>query len=74
VPTGPDQLWAADITYVATAAGWVYVAAILDLYSRRIGGWAVSQKIDTTLVLMALSIVTGRMKTSHSWAIQNQPL
>jgi transposase InsO family protein len=56
VPTRPDQLWAADITYVATAAGWVYVAAILDLYSRRIVGWAVSQQIDTTLVLMALSM------------------
>jgi transposase InsO family protein len=38
--TRPDQCWAADITYVATAAGWVYVAAILDLYSRRIVGWA----------------------------------
>lgn len=55
-PTRPDQLWAADITYVATAAGWVYVAAILDLYSRRIVGWAVSQRIDTALVLMALSM------------------
>ena len=55
-PTRPDQLWAADITYVATAAGWVYVAAILDLYSRRIVGWAVSQQIDTTLVLSALSM------------------
>ena len=54
--TGPDQLWVADITYVLTAAGWVYVAAILDLYSRRIVGWAVSQQIDTALVLMALSM------------------
>ncbi len=56
VPTRPDQFWAADITYVATAAGWVYVAAILDLYSRRIVGWAVSQQIDTALVMMALSM------------------
>ena len=56
VPTGPDQLWAADITYVETAAGWVYVAAILDHYSRQIVGWAVSQKIDTALVLLALSM------------------
>jgi putative transposase len=53
--TRPDQLWAADITYVETAAGWVFVAAILDLYSRRIVGWAVSQQINTPLVLMALS-------------------
>jgi putative transposase len=55
-PTRPDQLWVADITYVATATGWVYLAAILDLYSRRIVGWAVSQRIDTALVLRALSM------------------
>ena len=57
VPTRPDQVWVADITYVATAeGGWVYVAALLDLYSRRIVGWAVSQRIDSALVLMALSM------------------
>ena len=55
-PTRPDQLWAADITSVTTASGWVYVAAILDLYSRRIVGWSVSQRIDTALVLQALSM------------------
>jgi len=42
----PNQIWVADITYVATAQSWVYVAAILDLYSRKIVGWAVSQQID----------------------------
>ena len=52
----PNQIWAADITYVATAQGWVYVAAIVDLYSRRIVGWAVSQQINTALVLLALSM------------------
>jgi transposase InsO family protein len=56
VATRRDQLWAADITYVATAAGWVYVAAILDLYSRRIVGWAVSLQMNTALVLRALSM------------------
>jgi transposase InsO family protein len=59
--TGANQIWVADITYVWTAQGWVYVAAILDLYSRRIVGWAVSQQINTALVLMALSMaVTHR--------------
>jgi transposase InsO family protein len=56
VATGPDQIWVADITYVSTAQGWVYVAAILDLYSRRIVGWAVSQQINTALVMMALNM------------------
>jgi putative transposase len=52
----PNQIWAADITYVPTAQGWVYVAAIVDLYSRRIVGWAVSQQINTALALRALSM------------------
>lgn len=56
VASRANQIWVADITYVLTAPGWVYVAAILDLYSRRIVGWAVSQQIDTSLVLMALSM------------------
>jgi putative transposase len=51
-----NQIWVADITYVLTAQGWVYVAAILDLYSRRIVGWALSQQINSALVLMALSM------------------
>lgn len=55
-PQKPDRIWVADITYVATAQGWVYVAAVLDLYSRRIVGWAVSQEINTVLVLAALKM------------------
>lgn len=55
-PQSPNQLWAADITYVPSAQGWVYVAAILDLYSRRIVGWAVGSRIDTQLVLSALKM------------------
>src|SRR5206468_7749529 len=53
---GPNQIWVADITYVSTVQGWVYVAAILDLYSRRVVGWALSQQINTALVMRALSM------------------
>ena len=53
-PTAPNQLWVADITYIQTQEGWLYVAAILDLYSRKIVGWAMSERIDTVLVLKAL--------------------
>jgi putative transposase len=56
VPTAPDQLWAADITYIETQEGWLYLAAILDLYSRKIVGWAMSERIDTVLVLKALDM------------------
>lgn len=54
--SGSNQVWVADITYVATAQDWAYVAAILDLYSRRIVGWAVSPRIDTALVMEALNM------------------
>ena len=52
-PCGPNQVWVADITYIATREGWLYLAAILDLFSRRVVGWAVSERIDTALVLAA---------------------
>ena len=55
-PTAPNQLWVADITYIATQEGWLYLAAILDLYSRKIVGWAMSQRSDTVLVLEALDM------------------
>ena len=54
--TAPNQLWVADITYVETQEGWLYLAAILDLYSRKIVGWAMSERIDTALVLKALTM------------------
>ena len=51
---GPNQLWVADITYVAIAAGFVYVAAILDAWSRRVVGYAISRSIDARLAVAAL--------------------
>lgn len=54
--TAPNQLWVADITYIETKEGWLYLAAILDLYSRKIVGWAMSEHIDTALVLKALAM------------------
>ena len=52
--TAPNQIWVADITYIQTQEGWLYLAAILDLYSRKIVGWAMSERIDTALVAAAL--------------------
>lgn len=53
VATKPNQIWVADITYIKTGEGWLFLAAIMDLYSRRIVGWGMSERIDTALVLMA---------------------
>jgi transposase InsO family protein len=52
-PSAPNQIWLGDITYVATEEGWLYLAGILDLYSRRLSGWAMSEHIDTKLILAA---------------------
>jgi transposase InsO family protein len=52
-PTTPNQIWVADITYIPTAEGWLYLAGIMDLCSRRIVGWAMDQTIDAQLVLSA---------------------
>jgi transposase InsO family protein len=52
--SGPNQVWVTDITYVWTSVGWLYVAAILDLFSRRVVGLASSDRIDRHLVLAAL--------------------
>ena len=50
----PNQRWVADITYIATAEGWLYVAAVLDLYSRRIVGLSMNERMTTSLVYAAL--------------------
>jgi putative transposase len=52
-PNGPNQLWVADVTYIPTPEGWLYLAAVLDLYSRKIVGWATSSRNDTALVVQA---------------------
>lgn len=52
----PDQRWVADITYVATAAGWAYTAFVQDLYSRRIVGWQVADHLGADLALDALEM------------------
>lgn len=54
-PTAANQVWATDVTYVWTLEGWLYLAVMLDLFSRRVVGWAVSDVNDTTLALDALS-------------------
>jgi putative transposase len=53
-PSGPDQLWVADLTYIRILSGFVYLAVILDAWSRRVVGWALSRRIDADLALAAL--------------------
>lgn len=60
--TAPDQLWVADITYVPTWAGFLFLAIVLDVFSRRIVGWAMATHLKTDLVLGALDMATAQRR------------
>lgn len=53
---GPNQKWVADITYIPTKQGWLYLAVVMDLYSRKIVGWSMSENIDSALVQSAMKM------------------
>lgn len=55
-PSRPNQAWTSDITYIRTQTGWLYLAAVMDLYSRRIVGWAMAPHMRTELVAAALQM------------------
>lgn len=80
--TEPDRAWVTDITYIKTQEGWLYLAVVLDLFSRRIVGWSMQHRITKELVLDALLMALWRRKpnktvlvhsdqgcqyTSHDW-------
>jgi putative transposase len=59
-----DQVWVSDLTYLDTQEGWLYLAAILDLGSRRIVGWAMEDNLDTQVPLRALRMALGHRKAA----------
>ncbi len=58
--TAPNQTWVGDITYIPTAQGWLYLAVVIDLYSRTVIGWAMSKRINKALVCDALHMALWR--------------
>ncbi len=58
----PNQKWVSDITYLWTGAGWLYLAVVLDLYSRAVVGWSMSERITRDLVIQALTMAVGRRR------------
>ena len=56
----PNQIWLADITYIPTAEGWLFLAAVEDLYSRRVVGWSMSTSMESRLVVDALKMAVER--------------
>jgi putative transposase len=61
-PTEPNRLWAADITYIRTWEGWLYLASVMDCYSRRIVGWAIADHLRAELVIDALEMAVARRR------------
>jgi putative transposase len=59
-PDSPNEAWVADITYVPTREGWLYLAAVEDLYSRRVVGWAMAEHMESRLVVDALAMAVQR--------------
>lgn len=62
---GPNQLWVADITYIATGAGFVYPAVVLDVWSRRVVGWAMAAHLRTELLMDALDMALRSRRPRH---------
>lgn len=61
--THPNQKWVADITFIATQEGWLYLAVVLDVFSRKVIGWAMHERCDTELVNAALRMAQGQRIT-----------
>jgi len=67
----PNQVWATDATCVLTAQGWLYLVAVLDVFSRRVIGWAMSQLLDASLVITALRMALNRRRHSQNLIIHS---
>ena len=65
LPAQPDQVWAGDITFIPTSAGWLYLAVIIDLCSRKIVGWALADHLRSQLVIDALQQALGSRSTAQ---------
>jgi len=61
-PEAPNRLWSGDITYIATDEGWLYLAAVIDLFSRQVVGWSMQPHMQTSLVKDALTMAWFRRR------------
>ena len=68
---GPDRLWVTDITQHRTSEGWVYLAVVLDAWSRRVVGWAISERITTDIVIDALDMARMRRRGARGTVVHS---
>lgn len=69
--TGPNQKWVSDITFIPTRQGWLYLAIVLDLYSRAIVGWSMSKRINGQLVHDALDMAISQRETNKGMLVHS---
>jgi len=67
----PDQVWVTDITYIRTHEGWLYLAAVIDLYARKVVGWSMHSRLHASLVLDALLMAVWRRKPKQKVTIHS---
>ncbi|MEO6462802.1 MAG: IS3 family transposase [Candidatus Eisenbacteria bacterium] len=67
----PNRVWVSDITAVPTAEGWLYLATVLDLYSRRVVGWSMQDRLHAELVLDAVNHAAGRRSPGPGWILHS---
>lgn len=70
-PAGPNQAWVSDLTYIRTRAGWLYLAAVLDLYSRKIVGWAMGGQMTAQLVCEALQMAIATRRPAPALIVHS---
>lgn len=67
----PDTVWVTDITYIRTHEGWLYLAAVIDLYSRKVVGWSMHSRMQTSLALNALLMAIWRRKPTETVVVHS---
>lgn len=70
-PEGPNQVWLQDITYIPTAQGWLYLALVLDLWSRKIVGWAMADHLRSELVVSALRMAQTQRQPAQGLLVHS---
>lgn len=70
-PTGPNQIWLQDITYVRTAQGWLYLALVMDLWSRKVVGWAMADHLRADLVIAALRMANQQRQPGEGLLVHS---
>ncbi|WAH65640.1 IS3 family transposase [Xanthomonas hortorum] len=71
--TEPDTAWASDFTFIRTHAGWMYLAVVIDLFSRQVVGWAMRDRADTELVVQAVLSAVWRRKPNAGCLVHSGP-